>query len=194
LSHGVALELAQNRLGRHRVDEPHVRSDVLHLAALQRADEVPGEVAAVALVLGHEILGAVLAEQGDACLGQRGQLVGRHVLGGCQQLDLARVAPRAGDLLADAVEVLADVLRPQSSELARHVRQMMPAWRPVTPLSRRWEKNRSSRQLVQIPTLLIWVTPPASSFVRAIVRSESMRASAASGMPAKASSTSGPTS
>ena len=46
----------------------------LRLAALEVADEVPAERVAVALVLGHEVLRAVLADDLDARLGERGHV------------------------------------------------------------------------------------------------------------------------
>ncbi len=67
----------------------------------------------------------------------------------------SRPARRAAavDLLADAGGVLAHPGRVQ----ARHT---TPAWRPVTPPSRRWEKNRSSpAQIVQSPVSWISSTP-----------------------------------
>ena len=39
----VASELREHRVAGHRVDVAHVRQQVAHLAALQLADEVPGE-------------------------------------------------------------------------------------------------------------------------------------------------------
>ena len=69
---GVLLQLREGRLGRDRVDQPHARRDVLHLAALERADEVPLEQVAVLVLLRDQVLRAVLAHQRDACLGERG--------------------------------------------------------------------------------------------------------------------------
>ncbi len=70
----VLLEPPQRRLRRDRVDQPDVRGDVLQLAALDGADEVPGEQVAVLLLLGEEVLGAVLPHEVDARLRQRGQV------------------------------------------------------------------------------------------------------------------------
>ena len=76
----VLLEPAQRRIGRDRVDQAHARRDVLHLAALERADEVPLEQVAVGVLLRGQLLSAVLADQGDPGLGQRRQVLERHVL------------------------------------------------------------------------------------------------------------------
>jgi len=62
------------------VDQAHPGRHLLDLAALQRPDEVPCEQLAVAVLLGGQILGAVLAHERNAALGERGQVVGGHVL------------------------------------------------------------------------------------------------------------------
>ena len=90
-----AARAAQRRLRGDRVDQAHVRRDVLDLAALERADEVPGEQVAVLVLLGQQVLGAVLAHQLDAGLGERGQVVGRTYLIAAQDLDLAGRSARA---------------------------------------------------------------------------------------------------
>ena len=59
----VAAELLERRVGGDRVDQAAERQQLLHLAALQVADEVPLEGVAPALVLGREVLLAVLADQ-----------------------------------------------------------------------------------------------------------------------------------
>ena len=105
------------------MDQPHVRGDQLELAALDGADEIPAEQLTVGLLLGNQLLCAVLPHQLDAGLGQRRQVIGRHVLDRGQDLDLG------ADLLANPLEV-----RPYL--LSTH----KPAWRPVRPSSRRWEK------------------------------------------------------
>ena len=51
LARWVLLELRERRLGRNRVDQPDTRGDVLHLAALERADEVPLEQVAMFALL-----------------------------------------------------------------------------------------------------------------------------------------------
>ena len=55
----------------------------LGLAALQVADEVPAEGVAVGGVLRLEVLRAVLADHLDPGPGQRGHVLNRQVLGGC---------------------------------------------------------------------------------------------------------------
>ena len=79
--------------------------------------------AAVVGLLGEQVLHAVLADQLDAGLRQRGQITGLDVLGGGEDLDLR------ADSLAHPVEVSLQLFNTHS-----------PAWRPVTPSSRRWEK------------------------------------------------------
>ena len=79
----------------------------------------------------------------------------RHVLDRGQDLHPLRVAPGAGDRLADALQVGVHQLRGQPVDQLDHhppMSQATPAWRPVTPRSRRWEKNSAgSEQIVQIP-------------------------------------------
>ena len=53
------------------MDQPHAGRDVLHLAALERADEVPVEQVAVLVLFRDEILRAVLAHERDARLRER---------------------------------------------------------------------------------------------------------------------------
>jgi hypothetical protein len=66
------------------------RVDRLRLAALEVADEVPPERVAIAGVLRLEVLGAVLADDLDARLGQDCQLVDRDVLYGGDDRDPGR--------------------------------------------------------------------------------------------------------
>ena len=94
----------------------------------------------VRLRLRLELLGAVLARECDAGLGEHAELLERDVLDGGEDLDARRVAPGAGDLLAHALEVRAHALGVEAPDQLRHA---TPAWRPVTPRSRRWEKKRS---------------------------------------------------
>jgi hypothetical protein len=84
------------------VDQAHPRCDVLDLAALERADEVPFEQVPVRVLLGGQLLRAVLAHQRHAALGQCRQVVDVQVLHGRADLD-AVAHP-----LADAVQVRAD--------------------------------------------------------------------------------------
>src|SRR5947209_482879 len=135
------------------MDQSHRRRDVADLAALERADEVPVEQVAVRGLLGEQVLRAVLADQRDPCVGELGELVDADVLRRCADLDVV------ADARSDPLEVRPDAL---------YVSHAIPAWRPVTPPSRRCEKNRSGRQLVHMPTSLICSTPPASSLARAI--------------------------
>src|SRR3954453_656655 len=60
---GVLAELLQDRVGGARVDQAAKWQELLHLAALQVADEVPLEGVAPALALGDQLLLAVLADQ-----------------------------------------------------------------------------------------------------------------------------------
>ena len=89
-----------------------------------------------------QLLGAVLADERDAGLGERPQLLQRHVLDRREDLDAVR------QLGADAREVLAHAAGVDAGDQARHT---TPAWRPVTPPSRRWEKNRPNQHIVHRP-------------------------------------------
>jgi hypothetical protein len=81
----------------------HAREDLPDLAALQLADEVPGQLG-VRGRLGLEVLRAVLASQRDAGLGQRADVLERDVLRRGEDLDagahlrahLLEVRPHAG--------------------------------------------------------------------------------------------------
>ena len=168
----VALELLEHRLGGDRVDQPHQRHDPLHLAALHVADEVPGEAVAAALVLGLEVLEAVLADQLDPGLGERVHLLGDDVLGRREDLDLRPAA------LAHPLEVARARPRGRCRGSAQASIQTSPAWRPVRPASRRWEKNSSGLQLVQRPAASTASTPAAASSRRATSGRSSIRPSA----------------
>ena len=98
----VAPELLEGRVGGDRVDQAADRQQLLDLAALEVADEVPGERVPPALVLRGQVLLAVLADQRHPGLGQDAHLLERHVLGRRQHLD-----PLAGDL-AHPLEVGGD--------------------------------------------------------------------------------------
>ena len=87
----VGLELAQRGVRRDGVDQLDVRQDLLDLAALELADEVPAQLG-VRGRLGLELLGAVLAHEREARLGEDAHLLERDVLDRGQQLDLVRVA------------------------------------------------------------------------------------------------------
>ena len=152
LRRAVLPEPAQRRVGGDRVDELHVREDVLDLAALELADEVPAERAGVRLGLGDEVLRAVLAQQRHARLGEHLELLERHVLDRGEQLGVA-------DLRADALGVLAHARGVEAADQLRHT---TPAWRPVTPPSARWEKNRSLRHIVHRPTSWTSATPASA--------------------------------
>src|SRR5918995_617941 len=149
----VLAELAQRGVRGDGVDELDVREQVLDLAALELADEVPAEHARVRLGLGGEVLRAVLAEQRHARLGEHPELLERDVLDRGQQL-------RVADLGADPLGVLAHARRVEAGDQARHT---TPAWRPVTPLSARWEKNRSLRHIVHSPLSWTFGTPASAS-------------------------------
>ena len=77
------LQTLGGRGGVERVDELADAVHELGLAALEVADEVPAERVAVGGVLRLEVLRAVLADDLDPRLGQRGHVLHRHVLGGC---------------------------------------------------------------------------------------------------------------
>src|SRR5207248_6193393 len=142
----------------------------------------------------QQLLRAVLPHEFYAALRERRQLVGGHVLDGGEDLHVAGVAAACGDAFPHAFEVVPDPLGAEVCELASHVSQTSPAWRPVTPLSRLWEKKSSGRQLVQRGNESIFVTPRASSFCWATTLSESMRPLATPWRSLNSASTSSPTS
>src|SRR5215208_7202472 len=144
------------------MDQPHARRNVLNLAALQGADEVPLEQVGVFVLFRGEILRAVLAHERDARLSERGQVFGVDVLDRGADLD------RVPDALADALQVSPDAV-------SVYVRHTSPPWRPVTPPSRRCEKKRSSRQLVQRSTCSMCSMPAVRKLASAIARRSSMR-------------------
>ena len=144
LGRRVALELAQRGVRRDRVDELGVRDDLLDLAALELADEVPAQLG-VRGRLRLEVLGAVLARERDPGRGERADLLQRHVLDGGEDLG------PFGELRADPLEVLADAGDVEPADQSRHT---SPAWRPVTPWSRRWEKNSSASHIVHRPRVV----------------------------------------
>ena len=153
LRRAVALELRERRVRGDGVDQLDERQDLAHLAALELADEVPAQRRIGPCGgLGLELLRAVLAEQREAGLGQHADVLDVDVLDRGEQLDVGGIAPGAarggGDLLAHAVGVLAHADEVE----AAHARHTTPAWRPVTPPSRRCEKNSSSpAQIVHSP-------------------------------------------
>jgi len=102
LRRAVEAEPLEHRIGADRVDQPHQRQDLPDLAALQVADEVPGEVGGVRLVLGGEILLPVLPDQADSGLNQRPHFLDRHVLAGDEDFSPPGGLPR------DLLEVGAD--------------------------------------------------------------------------------------
>src|SRR5438309_975284 len=161
----MALELVQRRLGGERVDEPHVRNDELDLAALELPDEIPLKALTMGADLRLEVLCAVLADDADARLGQDVHLLDRDVLGRRAHLDRVGVAPGmgrgAGDLPADALEVAPHAASVEPADQLRHT---TPAWRPVTPPSRRCEKNSPGLEhIVHRPGSCTSATPAASS-------------------------------
>ena len=137
----VLLEPAQRRLGGERVDQPHVRRDVLDLAALERADEVPGEQVAVAPPAWRAGPGRGSRPPARCpASASAGRSSASHVLdGGAGSRPRGPIRSRTRSRFAP-------------SPVQDPSRTMMPAWRPVTPSSRRWEKYRSGSQLVQRST------------------------------------------
>ena len=140
----VALELGEHGVGRDRVDQAHQRQDALDLAALQVADEVPGEAIAPALALRLQVLQPVLADQRRP----------RPRPGRPSRPRARTWSPRGSPPPGRRLERTRSRLRRtpdrgRRSGSAIAVRQTSPAWRPVTPLSRRWEKKSSALHFVQ---------------------------------------------
>ena len=80
------------------MDQPHPADQVAHLAALDVANEVPGEGVAKPLLLGEERIGPVLADERNPTVPERRQVVRLDVLRRGQDLgvraDLARAHGR----------------------------------------------------------------------------------------------------
>jgi len=108
------------------VDQATDRQQLLDLAALQVADEVPLEGVAPALVLGDQVLLAVLTDEANAGLCQRPHLLHRHVLTGGEDLD-----PGPGEL-ASLGQVGGDLLGLKPVDQARHD-QPSPGLRQTKP-------------------------------------------------------------
>ena len=100
---------------------------------------------AVALALGLEVLEAVLADQLDPGLGER-----PHLLGGTY-LVAARISTSAPQRSRTRSRLRRTVAGVDVADRLRPSIQTSPAWRPVRPPSRRWEKKSSGSQLVQRP-------------------------------------------
>ena len=154
------------------------------LAALQVADEVPGEArrAHQAAALAARSWARFSPTTVDAGLGEHAR------------------APRAATYLI-AARICTSRDRPRSrtcSRLARmrarvqpadQLRHAIPAWRPVTPRSRRWEKKSPASQIVHRPKSWTSVTPAACNRARGVA----LRSSVARRSPKRAW-TSSPTS
>src|SRR3954468_4055009 len=106
-----------------------------------------------------EVLGAVLANHGHAGLGEHADLLE------CDVLDRGQHLHALADLVADSREVVGDAARVEAADQLRHA---SPAWRPVTPRSRRWEKKRSASWIVHRPQSWTVSTPASVRRSRAI--------------------------
>ena len=96
-----------------------------------------------------EVLEPVLADQLDAGLGERAHLVRRRRT--WSRPGSRRPRPRARAPARGCARTTSGSMPRISSAICSHA---TPAWRPVSPPSRRWEKNRSGLQLVQRPRAL----------------------------------------
>ena len=138
------------------MDQAHVRGHVPDLAALERADEVPGE----------EIAGAPPASGSGPGRGShpparsppRPGRVGPRQPGTSPRRGSPRPAAPARPGRAPGCPGST----PARRELPRHGRHTSPPCRPVTPPSRRWEKNRSAPAARAEGKLLDPVTTPAA--------------------------------
>ena len=91
------------------MDQPHERGDLLDLAALHVADEVPREGVAVGGDLRLQLLRLVAAGDRDAGLGERGEVVDRDVLDRRDELHLGAVAPAARRRRRDPLAYVGEV-------------------------------------------------------------------------------------
>src|SRR5262249_21964916 len=131
----VAPELLQHRLGGDRVDQADQWQDPLQLAALEVADEVPGEALAPAPLLLLQVLEAVLAPPPHPPLRPQSHVRSPHRL--CRPTDLHL----GSGLLADPVQIGPDPRRVEVCDWLHHAYsiQARPACLPVRSPSRRWE-------------------------------------------------------
>src|SRR5512143_2498125 len=131
----MATELLEDGVRGHGMNQADQRQDSLDLAALQVADEVPGEAVPPALPLLLEVLEPVLSDQLYPGFGQRAHVLGGDVLRRGEDLDVG------SGPLADPLEVRADPIGVQFRDGLdhRYSIQTRPACRPVRSPSRRWE-------------------------------------------------------
>jgi hypothetical protein len=101
-------QLGERGIAVDRVDIADQGRDRPDLAALDVADEVPGERSGHGRRLLGKVLRPVLTDDLDARLRKRRQLVGGHVLDRRQDLHLPCFTPRSGELGTDALKVGAD--------------------------------------------------------------------------------------
>ena len=135
-------ELRERRVAGHRVDvAARSGSSCRTLRLCRCADEIPGELAGVGVRLGHQLLGAVLAQQLDARLASTPSSSTGTYLTAARISTSSPGAARGGDLGADPLEVrrATSTRTPTAQRSAQTTR--CPAWRPVIPRSRRCEKN-----------------------------------------------------
>src|ERR1019366_1236379 len=136
-----------------------VSDDLLHLARLQSADEMPAQPSRRARHLLEQILCAVLADQRHAGLRESLDVVRADVLDGRQDVDLAAISPRARRGTLDP--------RPHGRQVPAHQLDAQRShanapWRPVAAPSRRCEKNLGpGAQIVQSLTSRTVPTPAA---------------------------------
>ena len=95
---------------------------VLDLAALQLADEIPvlEQIDADGRLLRLELLGAILPHRRDPACGQRGQQFDRYVLDRGEDLDAARIPARLDDVGVDTVQVRRDDSGVERGEQINH--------------------------------------------------------------------------
>ena len=166
----VALELREHRVAGDGVDPAHVREHLADLAALQVADEVEREPVAPALLLGDEVLGAVLAGERDARVGEhaRPRRAGRTSppRGSRRRPGRARrgrTRPRSRRGPPRGSRARAPASRPWISSAMR----LLPAC-PARAPSRRWDQSSpAGAHIVHRPVSWISVTSSASRMARA---------------------------
>ena len=138
-----------------------MREHVLDLAALKVADEVPARAGRRAARPWRTSSCARFSPaQRDAGVGERADLLDRHVLDGGESstsAGRARAPPPPRSPRARAARLRAHPLGVEAVDQLRHA---TPAWRPVTPPSRRWEKNSAgSRRSCTAPASWTSVHP-----------------------------------
>ena len=173
-----------------------VREDLLDLAALELADEVPAE-AGIGLGLGLELLRAVLADDGRGRprRARRGPRAATYLTAASSSTSPgSRPALRAASAISASTRSRAAA--PSRLDAADQARHTTPAWRPVTAaVAAVGEEQRAGRAHRAQPDVvdLVDARPPRAA-ARATVRGRGCARPTRASWPRSAAWTSSPTS